>query len=188
MRIVIDLDGVICSIKKEGQDYFDVEPLPGAIDYLKNLKKEGHYIIISTARHMLSAESNLGLVKKKIGKKTFDWLEKYDIPYDEIYFGKPYGQIYIDDNAVEFYGWDKYSSDHFNLNKINIVIPMAGRGQRFVDAGYKEPKPLIKINGKYMFELAVESFNTLLNKKEVQLIFIILKEHSESFDLKKCFT
>jgi len=28
-----------------------------------------------------------------------------------------------------------------------LIIPMAGQGQRFVDAGYKEPKPLIPVSG-----------------------------------------
>lgn len=35
---------------------------------------------------------------------------------------------------------------------LNIVIPMAGRGSRFANAGYKMPKPLIDVNGKPMIE------------------------------------
>ena len=38
-----------------------------------------------------------------IGKITFDTLDKYDIPYDEIYFGKPYADYYIDDLAINCY-------------------------------------------------------------------------------------
>jgi hypothetical protein len=40
---------------------------------------------------------------------TLNWLEKYEIPYDEIYFGKPNGQIYIDDRALRFSTWDDFS-------------------------------------------------------------------------------
>ena len=39
----------------------------------------------------------------------------------------------------------------------NIVIPMAGRGIRFSEAGYTIPKPLIQIQGKTIIERAVES-------------------------------
>ncbi len=44
---------------------------------------------------------------------------------------------------------------------INIVIPMAGFGQRFVDAGYSTPKPFIKIDNKMMIERVLESFSQL---------------------------
>jgi len=41
---------------------------------------------------------------------------------------------------------------------MHIVIPMAGVGQRFIDAGYREPKPLIKINNKMIIEHACDIF------------------------------
>ena len=42
---------------------------------------------------------------------------------------------------------------------MNIVIPMAGRGERFRIEGYKNPKPLIEFNNKTMIELALESLS-----------------------------
>ena len=42
---------------------------------------------------------------------------------------------------------------------MNIVIPMAGLGTRFSQEGFKEPKPLIKINGKTLVEHSIESLN-----------------------------
>ena len=36
---------------------------------------------------------------------------------------------------------------------LNIVIPMAGRGSRFADAGYQLPKPLIDVCGRLMTEV-----------------------------------
>jgi NDP-sugar pyrophosphorylase family protein len=35
---------------------------------------------------------------------------------------------------------------------MHIVIPMSGIGKRFIDAGYEDPKPLIKIDGKTIIE------------------------------------
>lgn len=106
MRIVIDLDGTICPIKKNGETYDSLPILPGAVERINELKCAGHYIIIQTARNMATQESNLGKVMKNVGKITLDWLERNEIEYDEIYFGKPNGQIYIDDRALRFLGWD----------------------------------------------------------------------------------
>jgi capsule biosynthesis phosphatase len=106
MRLVIDLDGTICPIKQKHESYADVSPLPGAVERLSELKSAGHYIIISTARNMATQESNLGRVIKSVGKITLDWLEKHQIPYDEIYFGKPNADLYIDDRALRFEQWE----------------------------------------------------------------------------------
>ena len=111
MKIVIDLDGVICPIKKPEQVYSDLKPLPGAVGRLRELREMGHYIIIMTARHMETCESNVGRVMKKMGKLTFDWLDYYGIEYDEVYFGKPNGEIYIDDRAIRFTHWDEITDE-----------------------------------------------------------------------------
>lgn len=42
---------------------------------------------------------------------------------------------------------------------INILIPMAGGGKRFIEFGYKMPKPLIDVNGKPMIQAVLESMN-----------------------------
>jgi len=110
-RICIDLDGVIAQFKKEGQTYADVAPIEGAVERLNQFKADGHYIIINTARHMKTCESNLGLVNARISKITLDWLESHQVPYDEIYFAKPWADIYIDDNAFRFTDWDAVSPD-----------------------------------------------------------------------------
>ncbi len=40
---------------------------------------------------------------------------------------------------------------------INVLIPMAGQGSRFVNAGYKTPKPFIKVNGTSLIELVLNN-------------------------------
>lgn len=57
---------------------------------------------------------------------------------------------------------------------LNIVIPMAGLGSRFVKAGYDKPKPLIPINGKPMISLVCD--NLFVN---AYFIFIINSEHEK---------
>lgn len=62
-----------------------------------------------------------------------------------------------------------------------LVIPMAGRGSRFADKGFKTPKPLIEVNGKPMLYYAFQSVKNLSFRK---IIFIALKEHQADFDLR----
>lgn len=65
---------------------------------------------------------------------------------------------------------------------MNIVIPMAGRGQRFVDAGFTAPKPLIDVGGRPMYSWAVDSLPLEL---AARLIFVCLREHLESLELER---
>jgi len=64
-------------------------------------------------------------------------------------------------------------------NNMNILIPMAGAGKRFIDAGYIFPKPLIEINNKPMIQWVIESLNLKAN-----YIFIIQKEHQKKYNIK----
>lgn len=79
--------------------------------------------------------------------------------------------------AIEKWGYVKY--DLPELPTFNIIIPMAGRGQRWKDAGYTFPKPLIEIKNKPMIQLVIENLNIKGN-----YIFICLKEHLEKFALE----
>lgn len=61
---------------------------------------------------------------------------------------------------------------------LNIVIPMAGRGSRFQEAGYTLPKPLIEIHGKAMIEVVVHNLHP---RRPHRFIFLCLKEHLERY-------
>ncbi len=63
---------------------------------------------------------------------------------------------------------------------MKIIIPMSGSGKRFVDAQYKEIKPLIKVDGKSIIEYVVNLF-----PGENDFIFICNKEHLEKTELRK---
>ena len=62
---------------------------------------------------------------------------------------------------------------------MNVLIPMAGAGKRFADAGYIFPKPLIEINNKPMIQWVIESLNLKAN-----YIFIIQKEHQKKYNIR----
>jgi len=63
-------------------------------------------------------------------------------------------------------------------NKLNVLIPMAGAGSRFEQAGYTFPKPLIDVKGKPMIQVVVENLNIKAN-----YIYIVQKSHREKYNL-----
>jgi len=63
---------------------------------------------------------------------------------------------------------------------MKILIPMAGRGKRFEDAGYSFPKPLIDIDGKAMIQVIIENLNF-----PSEHIFLCQNEHYEKYSLKE---
>lgn len=67
-------------------------------------------------------------------------------------------------------------------DRLNIVMPMAGLGSRFRDAGFNKPKPLIEVRGRPMYAWATES---LPLEKASRLIFILLASQPEFADLQK---
>lgn len=108
MRICIDIDGTICHLRQPNENYSELKPIKGAVNKIKALKDKGHYIILATARHMKTCEGNEGKVIAKQGLTLLTWLKDYGFLYDEIWFGKPYAEIYIDDKGFKFEGcWDQ---------------------------------------------------------------------------------
>jgi len=65
---------------------------------------------------------------------------------------------------------------------LNIVVPMAGRGSRFSNAGYKMPKPLIDVHGHYMIEYVTKNLTPQI---EHRFIYICQEEHLEKYQLEK---
>ena len=68
---------------------------------------------------------------------------------------------------------------------LNIVIPMAGRGSRFSQAGFALPKPLIEIHGHPMIEVVIHN---LCPSVKHHFIFLCLKEHLEQYGLRQKLT
>lgn len=64
---------------------------------------------------------------------------------------------------------------------ITIVVPMAGRGSRFADAGYARPKPLIEIDGHAMIELVIAN---LRPAEPHRFVFIAQRDHDAEHDLR----
>lgn len=69
------------------------------------------------------------------------------------------------------------------MRTLHVVMPMAGRGSRFANAGFTTPKPLIEVDGAPMFIKALSSLDGILAPKRITII--IREEHDTEYSLKK---
>ncbi len=118
---VFDIDGTLCPIKKKDEKYEDLVPYEEMVEKLREYKKEGARIILYTSRNMNSYNGNIGLINKHTAAVLSRWLEKWDIPYDEIVYGKVWPGhkgFYVDDRTVRPDEFLKYSPEE--LEKICI--------------------------------------------------------------------
>ena len=105
-QLCFDIDGVIC--KTINSDYKKSKPIKKNINILSILKKRGHYIKIFTARYMGRNNENQKLAKKQGYKFTKDQLKNWGVHYDELIFGKPSYDVFVDDKNLSFKNnWSK---------------------------------------------------------------------------------
>lgn len=100
-RLIFDLDDTI-SFTING-DYPNATPNYPLIEKMKDYKALSFEIIISTSRNMRTYEGSTGKINANTLPIIIDWLNKHNVPYDEIYTGKPwcgFEGFYIDDKAI----------------------------------------------------------------------------------------
>lgn len=95
MKYCFDVDGVICD-SKDG-DYSNASPKPDVIAIINRLASEGHYVIFFTARG-----SETGIDWADVTKRQ---LQEWGVTYQELRFGKPAADIYVDDRGVNVRDW-----------------------------------------------------------------------------------
>lgn len=100
------------------------------------------------------------------GGNLFPIKKLSDLSYKSLY-----SYIKFNHNSSRQMNWED--------SNMNVLIPMAGEGSRFKEAGFTFPKPLIEIHSKPMIQWVIENLNIKAN-----FIFIIRKEHQEKFNIK----
>jgi hypothetical protein len=85
----------------------------------------GHTIILNSSKNMDKSNGNIGKANYDGYKSIFEAIEKFSIPYDEIYFNKPYANYYIDNNSTTTFndlekqiGFYKTSVEERDFNQI----------------------------------------------------------------------
>ena len=109
-RLIVDLDNTI-SITDEG-DYANSKPIIKTIQALQRYKEQGFEIVIYSSRNMRTYSNNLGKINIFTLPNIIKWLRKYDVPFDEVFIGKPwcgFNGFYIDDKSIRPSEFHKYS-------------------------------------------------------------------------------
>ena len=100
-RLIFDLDDTLCTT--QNGDYGNAQPITEVIEKLRDYHRQGFTIVINTSRNMRTYQGNIGAINKNTLPIIIDWLGRHDIPYDELYVGKPwcgFEGFYVDDKAI----------------------------------------------------------------------------------------
>ena len=100
-RLIFDLDDTLCTT--QNGDYANAQPITEVVEKLREYHRQGFTIIINTSRNMRTYQGNIGAINKNTLPIIIDWLGRHDIPYDELYVGKPwcgFEGFYVDDKAI----------------------------------------------------------------------------------------
>ena len=100
-RLIFDLDDTLCTT--QNGDYANAQPITEVVEKLKEYHRQGFTIVINTSRNMRTYQGNIGAINKNTLPIIIDWLRRHDIPYDELYVGKPwcgFEGFYVDDKAI----------------------------------------------------------------------------------------
>ncbi|MCH7309440.1 capsular biosynthesis protein [Acinetobacter sp. NIPH 1852] len=100
-RLVLDIDDTICTTLNG--DYKNSVPNYDVIEKVKSYHQQGFEICFYTSRNVRTFQSNVGKINAHTLPIIIDWLNQYNIPYDEIYIGKPwcgFDGFYVDDKAI----------------------------------------------------------------------------------------
>ena len=149
-------------------DYFfsneDVKnPKPNPEIYLKAMShasvKPKETLIVEDSIHGRQAAIDSGAILCPVDKVE-------DVTYERI------------SSYIETEGFKEHSTK-WESKEIVVLIPMAGAGSRFQNAGYTFPKPLIEVRNKPMIQLVVENLNV-----KCKFIYIVQESHFEKYNLK----
>jgi HAD superfamily hydrolase (TIGR01509 family) len=139
------------------EDVFETKPAPEM--YLRcmiqaRVKPEETIVVEDSPKGLKAAYAS--------GAKVLRVKDSQDLTYDKIQ------NKVIEANDIKM--------TKFDYPELNIVIPMAGEGRRFIEAGYTFPKPLIEINEKSMIQTVVDNLNI-----EANYIFLVRKSHLDEY-------
>lgn len=101
-KLVMDLDGTITR-EDDTRGYADKEPCAEVVAQMRAYREMGFSIAIYSARNMQTYENSVGKINAHTLPIIVEWLRNHDIPYDEIYVGKPWcghEGFYVDDRAI----------------------------------------------------------------------------------------
>jgi len=122
MKYYIDMDNTLC--QTDGNNYTDSKPHLDRINFLNNLKETGHIVVIWTARGSKSGNDYKDLTLKQ--------LKEWNVNYDDLLFGKPDYDIYIDDKSQNVDSYWRIPKPTCKTKKLTTETVMKGWGKEIV--------------------------------------------------------
>jgi len=129
-NLVIDLDGTLTIDSEEA--YHEKPINQEVVAQLKKYKTMGFKITIQTSRNMRTYDGNIGKINIYTLPTIIEWLDKHNIPYDEIIVGKPwcgFDGFYVDDKAIR--------PSEFISNSYDEIQELLAKENPYKDGGNK---------------------------------------------------
>ncbi len=102
-RLVVDLDNTLVTYPTVYNDYETSHPIVSTQNWIKDKASKGAEIIIASARRMKTYNNNIAAVVAATGLQTLNTIAQLELGETEVHFGKPNGDIYLDDKALNPY-------------------------------------------------------------------------------------
>lgn len=193
ISFVFDIDDTICNNKN--RDYENAIPYTEIIDKINYLYDNGATIKLYTSRGMVSCNGDLEKIIAKNKTILEKWLEKNNVKYNELIFGKPLGDLYVDDKAMnvrEFANQDFCQlSGHsgYPVVRIGNIVKKTMSEDNFIKLSnwYKKSKNVAKspvlisnlYTTMYLEYIDGKNGNLVLNKKLLNKIIDQILTFSE---------
>lgn len=138
MKVMVDIDNTICV--HENRDYENAKPIWPVINKVNELYRRGVDVCLYTSRGQNSCGGDLKLIVERNENVLVNWLKRYGVCYNELIFGKPLADFYIDDGGMNVNDFLDSSFEVLQGNSNSQVV-------RFGNTVVKTAK-----NAKYQFD------------------------------------
>lgn len=163
-NLIIDIDGTICPIKKEEENYEELVPYFQMINKIKEYKKQGFKIILFTSRNMRTYNGDINKILENTKPILERWLKKWNIPYDDLIFGKPWpgkSGFYIDDRAVR--------PLEFIKNDVNEIEKIFKNDRRIVNS--------------YEYIFKINDVKLKIKSNDIRIIESLLEKYANYYEI-----
>lgn len=163
-NLVIDIDGTICPIKKANENYEELVPYFQMVNKIREYKKRGYKITLFTSRNMRTYNGDINKILENTKPILERWLKKWNIPYDDLIFGKPWpgkNGFYIDDRAIRPLEFIKN-----DINEINKICEND-----------------CKIMNSYEYIFKINDVNLKIRSNDIRIIESLVDKYADYYEM-----
>lgn len=177
ISFVFDIDDTICNNKN--RDYANAVPIKEVINKINYLYNNGATIKLYTSRGMVSCNGDINKIIIKNKDILEKWLKKNKVKYHELIFGKPLGDLYVDDKAMNV-------KDFINQE----FIQLSGHsGYKVIRIGNIVKKEMSESNYTKLCDWYEDSKEVAYSPKRISNLYSTMYiEYIDGINANKCLT